>query len=152
MLQYQLPVAAILAATGIGSLLVLCLTRSQQPKIQLLTSGEVEQDECLLRDPFDVTRPEDFVDGYPINEVAFWNKAGSHTTCLVFLTYLYSHVVGSPLETVGFRSACGDYRSPVYKSRVDLFRRRGRQQLDVRPPRRVCLLSHCARRSRCISE
>lgn len=84
--QYQQPIAAILAATGVGSLLVLCLTRPQQPKIQLPAS--CEQDEALLRDPFDVTRPEDLVDGYPINEVAFWNKAGNHTTCLVFPTYL----------------------------------------------------------------
>lgn len=83
--QYQLPIAAILAATGTGSLLVLCLPRAQQPRIQLPTSGE--QDEALLRDPFDVTRPEDFVDGYPINEVAFWNKAGIHSTGLVFPTH-----------------------------------------------------------------
>ncbi|KAF8438137.1 hypothetical protein L210DRAFT_968152 [Boletus edulis BED1] len=70
--QHQLPIAAILAATGAGSILILYLTRSRQPKIQLPTSGE--QNESLLRDPFDVTRPEDFVDGYPIDEVAFWNK------------------------------------------------------------------------------
>ncbi|KAG8216833.1 P-loop containing nucleoside triphosphate hydrolase protein [Butyriboletus roseoflavus] len=68
--QYQLPIAAILAATGVGSILVLYITRPQQPKIQLPTSGE--QTESLLRDPFDVTCPEDLVDGYPINEVRLW--------------------------------------------------------------------------------
>lgn len=81
--QYQLPIAAILAATGVGSILVLYIRRPQQPKIQLPTSEE--QNESLFHDPFDVTCPEDFVDGYPINEVAFWNKAGTHTTCQSFL-------------------------------------------------------------------
>lgn len=72
--QYQLPIAAVLAATGVGSILVLYLSGPQQPKVQLPTSGE--QDESLLHDPFDVTRPEDLVDGYPIHEQAFWDKAG----------------------------------------------------------------------------
>jgi hypothetical protein len=82
--QYQLPTAAILAATGVGSILVLYLTSSRQRKIQLPTSGE--HNESLLRDPFDVTRPEDFIDGHPINEVAFWNKAG--TTRTISLSFL----------------------------------------------------------------
>ncbi|KAG9313459.1 hypothetical protein JVU11DRAFT_5783 [Chiua virens] len=69
---YQLPIAATLTVTGVGSILVLYFTRPQRPKVQLPTSGE--QDEALFRDPFDVTRPEDSVDGYPIDEVAFWNK------------------------------------------------------------------------------
>ena len=81
--QYQLPIAAILTATGVGSILILYLTSPQQPKVQLPTSGE--QDESLLRDPFDVTRPEDLVDGYPINEEAFWNKAGTHQFASSFL-------------------------------------------------------------------
>ncbi|KAF8549145.1 P-loop containing nucleoside triphosphate hydrolase protein [Imleria badia] len=89
--QYQLPIAAILAATGAGSILVLFLARPKQPKIQLPTSGE--HNESLLHDPFDVSRPEDFVDGYPINEVAFWNKAGTRIICLVRLWKLLVSVL-----------------------------------------------------------
>lgn len=88
--QYQLLVAAILAAAGVGSILVLYFTSSRQPKVQLSTSGE--QDESLLRDPFDVTRPEDLIDGYPINEEGFWNKAGTHQ----FLCPSYSFIIPMP--------------------------------------------------------
>lgn len=86
--QYQLPIAAVLAATGAGSILVFYLSRPQHQKIQLPTSGE--QNESLLPDPFDVTRPEDFVDGYPIDEVTFWNKAGTYPIYLVFPTNIMS--------------------------------------------------------------
>ncbi|KIJ58252.1 hypothetical protein HYDPIDRAFT_44556 [Hydnomerulius pinastri MD-312] len=70
--EYQLPLAAVLAVIGVGSLVVLYLTRSQEGKIQLPTHGE--DGESLVRDPFDVTRPEDVVDGFPINEEEFWNN------------------------------------------------------------------------------
>ncbi|KAF9225872.1 multidrug resistance-associated ABC transporter [Gyrodon lividus] len=70
--QYQLPIAVILAATAVGSVVLLYLTRPQEAKIQLPTHGE--QDESLVCDPFDVTRPEDVVDGSPINEETFWDK------------------------------------------------------------------------------
>ncbi|KAF8842919.1 P-loop containing nucleoside triphosphate hydrolase protein [Paxillus ammoniavirescens] len=70
--EYQLPIAAILAATAAGSIFFLYLTRSQGGKIQLPTHGE--DDDSLVRDPFDVTRPEDVVDGFPIDEEAFWNN------------------------------------------------------------------------------
>lgn len=70
--EYQLPIAAILAATAVGSILVLYLTRPSQGKIQLPTHGEL--DESLTRDPFDVNRPEDVIDGYPINEEGFWKN------------------------------------------------------------------------------
>ncbi|KAH7925080.1 hypothetical protein BV22DRAFT_1195420 [Leucogyrophana mollusca] len=71
--RFQLPVAAVLAATAVGSLLVLFLTRSKDGKIKLPTHTEGEED--TSHDPFDLTRAEDVIDGYPINEDAFWVKA-----------------------------------------------------------------------------
>ncbi|KAL4079580.1 hypothetical protein J3A83DRAFT_4368342 [Scleroderma citrinum] len=72
--DYQLPIACVLAVTAVGSLVVFYLARSNgRGKIQLPTHGE--DDDSLLRDPFDVTRPEDVIDGYPINEEEFWNEA-----------------------------------------------------------------------------
>lgn len=76
--EYQLPIAGVLAVTAVGSLVVLYLERPSVGggKIQLPTHGEDE--DSLLRDPFDVTKPEDAIDGYPINEGEFWNKACTH--------------------------------------------------------------------------
>ena len=37
----------------------------------------VEGEEGLLRDPFDVTEPEDLVDGQPVDEERFWNRVRS---------------------------------------------------------------------------
>ncbi|KAF9234929.1 hypothetical protein BU15DRAFT_78554 [Melanogaster broomeanus] len=96
MLEYQLPLAAVLAATAVGSIVVLYLTRPRKGKIQLPTHGD--EDEPLLRDPFDVTRPEDIVDGYPINEDAFWDKVRLRkllvSTLLVAILVLQSTSLG----------------------------------------------------------
>lgn len=71
--DYQLPIAGALAVTAVGSLILLLRRPNDEGKIQLPTHGE--DDSSLLRDPFDVTKPEDVTDGYPIDEEKFWNKA-----------------------------------------------------------------------------
>ncbi|KIK21279.1 hypothetical protein PISMIDRAFT_104265 [Pisolithus microcarpus 441] len=71
--DYQLLIAGALAVTAVGSLILLLRRPNDEGKIQLPTHGE--DDSSLLRDPFDVTKPEDVTDGYPIDEEKFWNKA-----------------------------------------------------------------------------
>ncbi|KZT70050.1 P-loop containing nucleoside triphosphate hydrolase protein [Daedalea quercina L-15889] len=67
--QYQLEVAIVLAASAVCSLSVFLLSQPKQGKIHLPEEAEEE----LERDPFDVTKPEDFVDGTPVNGEAFWH-------------------------------------------------------------------------------
>ena len=68
---YQLHVAVALAVTLVVSL-VAYLAYGIQEKTTLPTY--VEGEEGLSRDPFDVTKPEDFVDGTPIDEDGFWKR------------------------------------------------------------------------------
>jgi hypothetical protein len=67
--RFQLPIATALAAGVVISLLTFYLTRTKEGQIQLPTTVADEQDE---HDAFDVTRPEDVTDGYPIDADSFW--------------------------------------------------------------------------------
>jgi len=117
--EYQLPIAGVLAVTAVGSLVVLYFERSSGGgKIQLPTHGE---EDSLLRDPFDVTRPEDAIDGYPIDEGEFWNKACTHWRGL-FLT-LIRLLLGPTMETFHMFPARYCRRVAVHKSRLDIHRR-----------------------------
>jgi hypothetical protein len=66
--RFQLPIAIALVVSVVISLLTFYLTRTKEGQIQLPTTVD-EQDE---RDVFDVTRPEDITDGYPIDAESFW--------------------------------------------------------------------------------
>jgi hypothetical protein len=67
MLRFQLEVAIALVIGAFSSLVIRYLTsRKAEGTIQL-----VEED---THDPFDVTRPEDFVHGYPIDAESFWTS------------------------------------------------------------------------------
>lgn len=68
--QYQLEVAVALAVSALCSLSVFLLSRPTEGKISLPKEAEEE----LEKDPFDVTKPEDFVDGTPVNGEQFWQK------------------------------------------------------------------------------
>ncbi|KAH9036170.1 ATP-binding cassette transporter [Lactarius pseudohatsudake] len=80
-LNFQLPVAATLAGTGLLSLALRGLSASEQGKIALpITSdGPLES----RPDPFDVTSPEDIIDGEPIDEASFWANAKLRGALLV---------------------------------------------------------------------
>ena len=70
--EYQLHVAialAIACATSLG-LLVLAGPKDRKDALPTTSDGQ----EGLTRDPFDVTTPEDFVDGIPVDEQRFWTK------------------------------------------------------------------------------
>ncbi|KAI0631359.1 ABC transporter type 1, transmembrane domain-containing protein [Trametes polyzona] len=70
--EYQLHVAIALAVALTTSLGVFALSRQDEKKNALPTF--VDGEEGLARDPFDVTTPEDFIDGMPIDEERFWSK------------------------------------------------------------------------------
>jgi len=68
--SFQLPVAVTLASSALLSLAVRGLSASKWGKIAL----PVALNDPLepRRDPFDVTSPEDIIDGEPIDETNFW--------------------------------------------------------------------------------
>ncbi|KAH9916981.1 multidrug resistance-associated ABC transporter [Epithele typhae] len=70
--EYQLQVAVVQVAVAVASLAVFTVgaRKSRQDALPTFLEGE----EALLRDPFDVTRPEDTVDGTPLREAEFWTK------------------------------------------------------------------------------
>ncbi|KAG6885741.1 hypothetical protein C0993_010568 [Termitomyces sp. T159_Od127] len=85
--HFQLEVCIALAAAGLGSGGLLYFNRPQEGKIQLpvYTALEADADETLGHDPFDVTTPEDVVDGFPIDGDAFWAKMRWRKALLTFL-------------------------------------------------------------------
>lgn len=77
MLRFQLPIAIVLGASTLTSAVALLLSkRNENGKIQLPTHSEevLEGDHYAHHDPLEVTRPEDVIDGYPIDEEAFWRR------------------------------------------------------------------------------
>lgn len=73
--SFQLPVAATLAISAFLSLAFRGFSATKRGKIALpLTS------DCPLEprhDPFDVTSPEDIIDGEPVDESSFWASVRS---------------------------------------------------------------------------
>jgi hypothetical protein len=67
---HQLPVAITQFVLAAGSFLVLIFSRPTEGKIQLREGDDIE----IPHDPFDVTTPEDIVDGEPIGAVLFWKR------------------------------------------------------------------------------
>lgn len=74
--RFQFEISVALTISALGSILVFYLTRAQEGKIHLPAYSEDSESEDGLRghDPFDVTTPEDIIDGYPIDIDAFWAK------------------------------------------------------------------------------
>jgi hypothetical protein len=73
--SFQFPVALALATSAILSFAVSRLSESKRGIIAL----PVTSDDPLepRHDPFDVTSPEDIIDGEPIDETSFWRKVRS---------------------------------------------------------------------------
>ncbi|KAJ6495420.1 Alpha/Beta hydrolase protein [Mycena sanguinolenta] len=76
---YQLEIATALAISAFGSSVFIYLNRPTEGKIQLPIHTELDAGE----DAFDVTKPEDIVDGYPIDGEAFWVKVASLALSIV---------------------------------------------------------------------
>ena len=66
----ELWVAIAFATSACSSSVVFYFTREQEGKIHLPTHES--EDAVHGNDPFEVTTPEDIIDGYPIYEDAFW--------------------------------------------------------------------------------
>jgi hypothetical protein len=87
--SFQLPVAVTLASSALLSLAVRGLYASRGGKIALpVTLNDPLEPRS---DPFDVTSPEDIIDGEPIDETSFWLNVRSlirtlaHSVLLFFL-------------------------------------------------------------------
>ncbi|GJE85249.1 multidrug resistance-associated ABC transporter [Phanerochaete sordida] len=70
MAQFQLPVAIALGAAALCSAVTFALSKPDEGKVQL---PEIVRD-ATKEDPFDVTRPEDIIDGEPVEEEKFWSR------------------------------------------------------------------------------
>jgi hypothetical protein len=93
MRPFQLTVAVLLTIGALCSIAVLCFRRSSanEGKIHLsLDHSDIVSDaECDIQednfpDPFDVVKPEDIIDGYPVDEAEFWAKVCSITITIKF--------------------------------------------------------------------
>lgn len=76
MVLHQFPVGIALGVTSLVSLTRLVYhSRQDEGKIKLPSSSLlVEEGREETKDPFNVTVPEDFVNGTPIDEDKFWLK------------------------------------------------------------------------------
>ena len=82
--QFQLLVAILLAVSAVCSLVVFYLTQPKRGQIKLHDGGYEGE---IQSDPFDITEPEDTIDGHPLDEQGFWFKVWVHDdldlTCLI---------------------------------------------------------------------
>ena len=88
--RFQLETSILLCACALASLVdLLTYDRSREGKLRLPvhTTGELELE--ASDDPFNVTKPEDVMDGYPIREGEFWANA---SFSLSFLNKSVYHV------------------------------------------------------------
>ncbi|RXW18905.1 hypothetical protein EST38_g6949 [Candolleomyces aberdarensis] len=77
MLRFQFEVSITLSVTVIVSILAFYWAKQQgEAKIQLPTHNdeELDGDHYSKQDPLEVTTPEDVIDGYPLEEEAFWRR------------------------------------------------------------------------------
>jgi hypothetical protein len=74
MIRFELEIAITLAVGAVGSLFVFYLTREKEGKLRLPINVDESEDFLHGHDPFDVTTPEDVIDGYPIDPDAFWTS------------------------------------------------------------------------------
>ena len=75
----QLPFDIILCCSALVSAAVFAYeARPKDRQVQLPTYDDGEREH--VDDPFDVTKPEDIIDGYPIREEEFWAKVRSLTS------------------------------------------------------------------------
>ncbi|KIM46655.1 hypothetical protein M413DRAFT_440257 [Hebeloma cylindrosporum] len=84
MARFQLPIAVALIVSIALSFVVFILTRKTEGEIQLPIHAS-EDEEAFKHDPFNVTKAEDVVDGYPIDEEGFWSRMRWRKTFLSLL-------------------------------------------------------------------
>ncbi|KAJ7598811.1 multidrug resistance-associated ABC transporter [Mycena floridula] len=112
--QYQSEIAALLSASILSSLVAFYFWRnSGDGKIQLPTHT-AESDS----DPFDVTRPVDLVDGFPLDEEKFWARTRGRKLiiCLILAAIVIFNTIG-----FGWSVVDGDAASVTSYSAFVLF-------------------------------
>ncbi|KAJ7896009.1 multidrug resistance-associated ABC transporter [Mycena olivaceomarginata] len=92
---YQLEIAIALAVAAASSLTFFALNLLHKANIQLPVNDEPNGH---AYDPFDVTKPEDLVDGYPIKAAEFWGrmKRRKILICALLATLLSIQILGPP--------------------------------------------------------
>lgn len=78
--QYQLLLAASLVGAALFSAAVFYLYNPATGKIALHDFDEDEPELAGEKDPFDVTTPEDVIDGTPLNDDQFWQQVRARPT------------------------------------------------------------------------
>ena len=76
MLPFKLGFSVVLLVTVVFSAVILYFTRPRQVKLDLDGGNEPlgAGSDGARRDPFDILRPDDTVDGYPILPERFWKQ------------------------------------------------------------------------------
>ncbi|KAF8888602.1 hypothetical protein BD779DRAFT_451345 [Infundibulicybe gibba] len=74
MLRYQLPIAITLVGLSIGSLITFYFTQPSHDKIRLPLHLNDTTESLFATNPFDVTTPEDIIDGSSIEAEKFWAR------------------------------------------------------------------------------
>lgn len=120
---YQLLLAEALVGAAAISSLALFFAHSQQRKIRLPTTqdaglvGDVNQD-----DPFiNVTKPEDFIDGEPIDEDAFWFKMRNRKLLLVLLSAAILVLEGVSLGWSAYPDARNVLAEHIFRTTFGLY-------------------------------
>ena len=88
---FQLETAAVLDAFALISLVVYVLNRPKEGQLKL----PIYENEALAgdeRDPFDVTKPEDAVDGTPLDENKFWARVSAHPLLIFRVAQLTNYI------------------------------------------------------------
>ncbi|EEB97094.1 hypothetical protein MPER_03650, partial [Moniliophthora perniciosa FA553] len=86
--RFEFEGAVTLAAFSLASGLAFILNRPKEGKIKLPAHTEdvaTNGSEAEIPDPFDVARPEDWVEGYPLEEEKFWKYARGRKAVLCLL-------------------------------------------------------------------
>ena len=82
--NFQLPVAVTLGGAGLLSLAFRGLSERGKIALPIILDGPLES----RPDPFDVTSPEDIIDGEPIDEASFWVNVSSVVRMRIVLPIL----------------------------------------------------------------
>ncbi|KAJ2928533.1 hypothetical protein H1R20_g8544, partial [Candolleomyces eurysporus] len=89
--RFQFEIAITLAASVVASILAFYWAKQKREgKIQLPTHNdeELDGDHYSKHDPLEVTTPEDVIDGYPLEEEAFWRRMQWRKTYIAVLLAL----------------------------------------------------------------
>ncbi|KAJ7685835.1 multidrug resistance-associated ABC transporter [Mycena rosella] len=97
MLRYQLEIAITLNVSAVVSVALFYIHGTTDGKIQLPTHTDGVEEIYPDGDPFDVTTPEDLLDGYPLDETKFWARMRARKIFLVAVLSLLLFVQAARL-------------------------------------------------------